>query len=160
MKLVAGVLTHPVGGAKGRMVRPKALGDSRGTARACDRSLRPGEGRRRSCYGRDLCNREPRESGVTERLNGFQRELEDALEAVRRRYFWIHLTVDFLAGISFVVGSVFFFYPSLVYAGTWLFLVGSILFAAKPSVRLAHELKRGRVSKSMKQSAPPAGPNR
>lgn len=79
---------------------------------------------------------------MTERLNGFQRELDTELEKLRQFYFWIHLTADLGCGICFVIGSVFFFYQSLLYDGTWLFLIGSILFAAKPFIRLFHELHR------------------
>jgi hypothetical protein len=39
------------------------------------------------------------------------------------------------------VGSVFFFDESLKTAGTWLFLFGSILFAAKPTLRLVRDLR-------------------
>lgn len=77
-------------------------------------------------------------------LNVIEEEAEEGLEALRRRYFWIHLTADFLAGLAFVVGSVFFFYDSLQYAGTWLFVIGSVLFAAKPAIRLVHEIHRAR----------------
>lgn len=52
-----------------------------------------------------------------------------------------HTTVDFLAALAFIAGSVLFFYKSLQEAGTWLFLLGSILFAVKPTLRLARELK-------------------
>jgi hypothetical protein len=82
---------------------------------------------------------------MTERLNGFDQEIDEILEALRQRYFWIHLIADFLAGFCFVVGSILFFYPDLVYAGTWLFLIGSLLFASKPTIRLAHQLHRNRV---------------
>ncbi|RAI04499.1 hypothetical protein DLJ53_03815 [Acuticoccus sediminis] len=50
--------------------------------------------------------------------------------------------VDFGAAASFIVGSVLFFWESTMVAGTWLFLVGSVLFAAKPSIRLARELRK------------------
>lgn len=83
---------------------------------------------------------------MIERLNGFEEEAEEVLEALRRRYFWVHLLVDFCAGFCFVVGSAFFFYPSLIYAGTWLFFVGSIMFAAKPTVRLVHQIHSSRVT--------------
>jgi len=48
--------------------------------------------------------------------------------------------VDFLAALAFIVGSVLFFYAALQTAGTWLFLVGSILFAVRPTIRLMREL--------------------
>ncbi len=37
-----------------------------------------------------------------------------------------YTTVDFAAAILFIVGSVLFFFESLVTVGTWLFLIGSI----------------------------------
>ena len=48
--------------------------------------------------------------------------------------------VDFTAAILFVIGSVMFFYESLQTAGTWLFLIGSICFAAKPTIRLVRDI--------------------
>ncbi|POF29345.1 YrhK family protein [Roseibium marinum] len=60
---------------------------------------------------------------------------------VVRKYELYRTLVEFLAAFAFVVGSVFFFYESLLYAGTWLFLVGSILFAVRPSIRLLLELR-------------------
>lgn len=52
-----------------------------------------------------------------------------------------HTLVDFTAAGMFVIGSVLFFFPSTTYAGTWLFLIGSIFFGLKPTIRLAREIK-------------------
>ena len=52
----------------------------------------------------------------------------------------LHTTVGFLAAFLFVIGSVLFFFPELQTAGTIGFLVGSLFFAAKPSIRLSHEV--------------------
>lgn len=82
---------------------------------------------------------------MPEHVLGFARESHPLLERLRRTYFWLHLIADFLAGMCFLVGSVFFLYKNLLVAGTWLFIVGSLLFAAKPTLRLAHELRRGRL---------------
>lgn len=49
--------------------------------------------------------------------------------------------VDFLAAGMFVVGSALFFFSSTQIAATWLFLVGSLFFALKPTIRLVRELK-------------------
>jgi len=65
---------------------------------------------------------------------------------IYKLYECLYTLVDFSAGALFVTGSIFFFYPSLVYAGTWMFLIGSILFAARPTVRLLRELHLARVS--------------
>jgi hypothetical protein len=47
--------------------------------------------------------------------------------------------VDLTAALFFLVGSILFFYPDLVYSGTWLFVIGSVLFAARPVVRFLRE---------------------
>ena len=57
------------------------------------------------------------------------------------RYEIAYTLVDFGAAFSFVVGSVLFFFDSTQIPATWLFLIGSILFAAKPTIRLVREIK-------------------
>ncbi len=64
----------------------------------------------------------------------------DRLQGLRDIYALLHLTADFLAGLAFTVGSVLFFWPTTETPGVWLFLVGSVLFMAKPTVRLSHAL--------------------
>lgn len=58
-----------------------------------------------------------------------------------RKYELYRTIVEFLAAAFFVIGSIFFFYESLLYTGTWLFLIGSILFAVRPTIRLLLELR-------------------
>jgi len=48
--------------------------------------------------------------------------------------------VDFLAAVCFIIGSAFYFSPAMTNEGTWLFLIGSILFAVKPTIKLSREL--------------------
>ncbi len=48
---------------------------------------------------------------------------------------------DFGAAVLFVVGSVLFFNEDTTRAGSWLFLVGSIMFGLRPAIKLARELK-------------------
>ncbi len=50
------------------------------------------------------------------------------------RYQVVRTAVDFGAAVCFVVGSAFFFFVSLSTEADWLFLVGSILFAVKPTI--------------------------
>lgn len=69
------------------------------------------------------------------------REQSDATHRVYAAYELAHTLVDFGAAVCFVVGSVLFFYERYQSAATWLFLVGSILFAAKPTIRLVRELR-------------------
>ena len=71
-------------------------------------------------------------------------------KTARHREVWghyerIYTVIDFLAALSFVVGSILFFYRDLQHEGTWLFLIGSILFAAKPSVRVLREFHLARL---------------
>ncbi|WP_417837048.1 YrhK family protein [Thalassospira tepidiphila] len=54
-------------------------------------------------------------------------------------------TIDLLAAILFIVGSVLFLNDDTVTAGTWLFIIGSVFFAARPAVRLARELHLARL---------------
>ena len=60
--------------------------------------------------------------------------------AVWARYEILYTAVDFGAALSFIVGSVMFFFEAWQTPGTWLFLLGSILFAAKPTLRLVREI--------------------
>ncbi len=48
--------------------------------------------------------------------------------------------VDFLAAFLFIAGSAMFFFPELETIAIWFFLVGSVCFALKPTLRLAREL--------------------
>ncbi|EKF74616.1 hypothetical protein A11A3_07348 [Alcanivorax hongdengensis A-11-3] len=59
---------------------------------------------------------------------------------IRQRYEVISILNDILIGIWFVVGTVFMFYESLVYAGTWLFLIGSIEMLIRPVIRLSRRV--------------------
>lgn len=68
-------------------------------------------------------------SGTTE-----QRRLYAAFEIA-------YTAIDFTAALCFVVGSVMFFFEDWQTTGTWLFLIGSICFALKPTLRPVRELK-------------------
>lgn len=56
------------------------------------------------------------------------------------RYQVVRTGVDFSAACCFVVGSVFFFYEAMATPADWLFLIGSILFAVKPSIDMARSV--------------------
>jgi hypothetical protein len=53
----------------------------------------------------------------------------------------LYTIVDFSAAFLFIIGSIFFFYPKMLDTGTWMFLIGSICFALKPTIRLIRELQ-------------------
>ena len=60
---------------------------------------------------------------------------------VTARYEIAYTTVDFLAAVMFIAGSIFFFRESTTFFATWLFLIGSVCFALKPTLRLIREIK-------------------
>ncbi|MCA2010833.1 YrhK family protein [Cereibacter sphaeroides] len=49
--------------------------------------------------------------------------------------------VDFCAAGLFVVGSILFLWPETTTTATWLFIIGSVFFGLKPTIRLVRELK-------------------
>lgn len=74
----------------------------------------------------------------------FRHDAPDQSEKAQRLYARAELTytvIDFCAALAFLIGSVMFFYPAWEHAGTWFFVVGSGMFAAKPTLRLWREFK-------------------
>ena len=74
----------------------------------------------------------------------FRHDAADQSEEAQRLYARAELAytiIDFFAALSFLAGSVMFFYAELQYAGTWCFVVGSLSFAAKPTLRLWREFQ-------------------
>lgn len=65
---------------------------------------------------------------------------------IRQRYEVVSIANDILIGVWFVIGSLFFFYDSLAYAGTWLFLIGSVEMLIRPVIRLARRLHLQRLN--------------
>ncbi|WP_110685459.1 YrhK family protein [Salinicola aestuarinus] len=59
---------------------------------------------------------------------------------IRQRYETLSIVNDVLIGIWFVVGSFLFFFESLTYYGTWLFLIGSLEMLIRPVIRLTRRL--------------------
>ncbi|UXX84672.1 YrhK family protein [Roseovarius pelagicus] len=49
--------------------------------------------------------------------------------------------VDFTAAISFLIGSILFFWAEYETAAIWLFIIGSACFCLKPTIRMAREVK-------------------
>jgi len=73
------------------------------------------------------------------------------------RYQVVRTAVDFGAASCFVLGSVFFFYKSMTLAADWLFLVGSILFAVKPTIDMTRSVHLRRLP-ALSASAPAPPP--
>ena len=59
---------------------------------------------------------------------------------VRQRYETLSIVNDILIGLWFLVGSFLFFSGSTTYAGTWLFVIGSVEMLVRPAIRLARRL--------------------
>ncbi|MGI8712086.1 MAG: YrhK family protein [Solirubrobacteraceae bacterium] len=75
------------------------------------------------------------------------------------RYQVVRTAVDFGAAVCFVIGSAFFFFTSTTTAADWLFLIGSILFALKPTIdmtRSAHLRKLPGQADGPSQRGPPS----
>ncbi len=83
-------------------------------------------------------------------MNLFRHENRDQSEATKRvyaRYEVLHTIVDFLAAFAFLIGSILFFSDDTQYVATWLFVIGSVFFAMKPTLRLMREIRLYRMGK-------------
>lgn len=49
------------------------------------------------------------------------------------------------AAAAFIIGSILFFFNSEQVPATWFFLVGSVLFAARPTVKVLREYHLARI---------------
>lgn len=86
----------------------------------------------------------------------FRHENRQQTEATKRMYAifeLLHTLADFGAATLFVIGSVMFFSEEWTTSGTWLFLIGSLLFALKPTLRLICEIKLYRMCQYEKLAA-------
>lgn len=59
---------------------------------------------------------------------------------LHHRYEWSHIGNDVFVALAFLIGSIFFFYASLTYDGTWLFVIGSADMLAGPVIRIAQKM--------------------
>jgi hypothetical protein len=59
---------------------------------------------------------------------------------IRERYELLSIVNDILVAVWFLVGSVLFFTPQTTYAGTWLFVLGSVELLVRPIIRLSRWL--------------------
>lgn len=62
-------------------------------------------------------------------------------ERAYARFELAYTAVDVSAAGLFIVGSIMFFSQSWQTAGTWCFLIGSICFALKPTLRIIREIR-------------------
>jgi len=59
---------------------------------------------------------------------------------IHERYEWLHIINDLLIGLYFLIGSIFFFYPTTQKTGTWLFVLGSGQMLIGPLIRTLNKL--------------------
>lgn len=64
---------------------------------------------------------------------------------IRRRYEVASVVNDILVALWFLVGSILFFSEATTYAGTWLFVVGSVELMIRPMIRLARHVHLQRI---------------
>lgn len=55
---------------------------------------------------------------------------------IERRYRALGTLNDLLIAVWFLIGSIFFFYDSLMTDGTWLFVAGSLQLLLRPVITL------------------------
>ncbi|GED23647.1 YrhK family protein [Halomonas almeriensis] len=67
---------------------------------------------------------------------------------IRRRYETLSIANDFLVAIWFLVGSILFLFPRHETLAIWLFIIGSVQFLLRPSIRLASHLHLQRIPDS------------
>jgi len=81
----------------------------------------------------DDCVMEP--EGLPTQLAVDERRLQ-----LQHRYEWLHIANDIVIALWFIIGSIFFFYAKLSYAGTWLFVLGSTQMMIGPVIRILHKI--------------------
>jgi len=72
-------------------------------------------------------------------------DLTPAHIAIAWRYQVVRTLVDFGAAVCFIIESAFFFFARTTTAADWLFLVGSILFAFKPTIDVVRSMHLNRL---------------
>ncbi|MBV7408361.1 YrhK family protein [Maritimibacter sp. DP1N21-5] len=69
------------------------------------------------------------------------RQRSEASRTVYARFQLIYTAVDFGASLAFVAGSLMYILGVDEATVIWVYLAGSLLFAAKPSLRLLREIR-------------------
>lgn len=68
------------------------------------------------------------------------RRFDSASARTWARFEIAYTAIDFTAALLFIIGSVLFFGEDTQTSATWLFLIGSLFFALKPTLRLVREI--------------------
>ncbi|WP_368044665.1 YrhK family protein [Sabulicella glaciei] len=73
---------------------------------------------------------------MTGKSDGPRRGAGEVLVLLRRHYFWIHMSVQSVCAACFLAGSVLTLFETTKAAAPWIYLFGSLTFAALPAIRL------------------------
>lgn len=71
---------------------------------------------------------------------------------IRRRYELISIGNDFFIAIWFLAGSILFLFPEDEKAAIWLFIIGSLQFLIRPTIRLISHIHIQRIPASNRES--------
>ncbi|HER35352.1 MAG: YrhK family protein [Halothiobacillaceae bacterium] len=64
---------------------------------------------------------------------------------IHNRYETAVLVNDFLIGLWFTLGSVAFLFPAYEAAGAWIFLIASVQYLVRPTIRLTRKIHMQRL---------------
>jgi len=84
-------------------------------------------------------------TSTSNRFNASRFDASRAHRAVYRRYEIAYTSIDLVAGVAFLVGSVLFFWKATETAAIWLFVAGSLFFVLRPVARISRELELARL---------------
>lgn len=87
----------------------------------------------------------PRVGSVTDDAS-IRIQLGHDVLVLRKRYEVLSIVNDILVAVWFLVGSILFFHESTTYAGTWLFVLGSVELLIRPVIRLVRHVHISRVA--------------
>ena len=59
---------------------------------------------------------------------------------IRRRYEVLSIINNIFVAVWFIIGSFLFFSEATTYAGTWLFVIGSVELLVRPVIRLTRQV--------------------
>ncbi|MEB3367774.1 YrhK family protein [Saccharopolyspora mangrovi] len=71
---------------------------------------------------------------------------------LRHRYETASIVNDILVATWFIAGSIMFFHPAMFNLGTWMFLLGSIELAIRPTIRMIRHVHLRRLHHAVDES--------
>jgi uncharacterized membrane protein YgdD (TMEM256/DUF423 family) len=78
-------------------------------------------------------------------FNTRNRERNEDTRRTYAQYEIAHTIADFIAATSFLIGSILFLWNDFETQAIWFFIIGSVFFCIKPTLRLAREVQLWRM---------------